>query len=203
MYALMTALIISILPATSELDEARRLAPKYDAKVEVRLWDNTRVDLLSDTYAIEVDWAADSKWAEAIGQALYYAELTHRKPAVLLLKRKDTDRFVYRAQTVCARLGIPCFVEPVSESGLLNMGAVQLKPEELQAQDTIKAYMIEDPETNQFYAKSSLGFNSWAPQNKANIWTSLEEAQRIQRQLRSSRGTNSEIRTYLLVPVVE
>lgn len=98
-----------------ELAEARRLAPKYQAAVEVRLWDDTRVDLLSDEFAIEVDWAP--KWAESIGQALYYAELTGKKPAVLLLVVDDPRerKHVYRAQTVCARHGIKLFVERVEE----------------------------------------------------------------------------------------
>jgi hypothetical protein len=96
-----------------ELSECRRLAPKYEAEVEVRLWDDTRVDLLSERYAIEVDWAP--KWAESIGQALYYAELTRKQPAILLLIKDDANErhFVYRAQTVCAKYGIRVFVERV------------------------------------------------------------------------------------------
>lgn len=94
-----------------ELSECRRLAPKYDAALEVRLWDGTRVDLLNDEYAIEADWAP--KWAEAIGQSLYYAELTQRMPGIILLvKDPDKDaRYVYRCQTVCAKHGIRLWVE--------------------------------------------------------------------------------------------
>lgn len=95
----------------SELENCRRLAPKYAAEVEVRQWDGTRVDLLTDEYAIEVDWAA--KWAEGIGQALYYAEITQKKPAVMLLIRSAADdKYVYRCQTVCAKYGIRLFIEP-------------------------------------------------------------------------------------------
>ncbi len=50
---------------------------------EFRLADKTRVDCLLEKYAIEVDFA--SKWAESIGQSLYYAQQTSRKPAVLLI----------------------------------------------------------------------------------------------------------------------
>lgn len=113
------SLLCAVLPcavpaAADELAECRRLAPKYEAEAEARLWDATRVDLLSDRYAIEVDWAP--KWAEAIGQALYYAEVTGREPAVLLLVRdfRGEARYVYRAQTVCARLRLRLFLEPVS-----------------------------------------------------------------------------------------
>jgi hypothetical protein len=42
-----------------------------------------RVDCLSADYAIEVDYA--DKWAEAVGQSLYYAAATHRRPGIILL----------------------------------------------------------------------------------------------------------------------
>lgn len=88
-----------------------RLAQKYGAEVEVRLPDESRVDLLTPEYAIEVDWA--NKWAEGIGQALYYGLVTERKPAVLLLTRDRDDKlYVVRCQVVCAKYGIKLLVEP-------------------------------------------------------------------------------------------
>ena len=96
-----------------ERSEAERLAPKYNAEVEVVLWDNTRVDLVNETYAIEVDWAA--KYAQGIGQALYYSLVTNLKPGLILLVRdKDKDRkYIYRAQSVCAKYDIRLWVENV------------------------------------------------------------------------------------------
>ena len=41
---------------------------------EYKLPDKTRVDCLTEKYAIEFDF--HNKWAESIGQALYYAEIT-------------------------------------------------------------------------------------------------------------------------------
>lgn len=52
-------------------------------ELEHRLSSGGRVDCLDSEYAIEVDYA--DKWAEAIGQSLYYAASTQRKPAVILL----------------------------------------------------------------------------------------------------------------------
>ena len=98
----------------TEMDICKRIAPKYNAQVEQRLFDGTRVDLLSDEYAIEVDWG--HKWAEAIGQALYYAQITGKKPAVLLLI-SDMDKevqYVYRVQVVAAKYGITVFIEKVT-----------------------------------------------------------------------------------------
>lgn len=102
-------------PPLDELAEARRLAPKYEAEVEVRLWDDTRCDLLSAEFAIEVDWAP--KWAEAVGQCLYYARLTGRKPNIILLVKNQAaeSRFIYRCQTVCAEHDIKLFIERVEQ----------------------------------------------------------------------------------------
>lgn len=109
----MISYLLAVCLLLDERAEALRLAPKYEAEVEVLLWDSTRVDLLSDTYAIEVDWSY--KWAECIGQALYYAEVTGRKPACLLLVKDmgQESRFVYRCQTVCAKHGIKLLIEVV------------------------------------------------------------------------------------------
>ena len=98
-----------------EVEECQRIAPKYNAKLEVLLWDRTRVDLLNDEYAIEVDWAP--KWAEGIGQALYYAEVTDKKPGVILLIKdmQKEMKYVYRLQTVAAKYGIKVWLEKVEE----------------------------------------------------------------------------------------
>jgi len=67
--------------------------------MEHRLPDGTRVDCLTREYAVEVEYAP--KWAESIGQALYYAQSTGRKPAVLVIVRNDTDgRFLKRLRAV-------------------------------------------------------------------------------------------------------
>ncbi len=97
----------------SENDHCVRLAPKYNAEREVRLQDGSRVDLLTDSHAIEVDWAR--KWAEGIGQASFYAEMTGKQPAVLLLfdgSERD-QRYLWRARVAAARNGIRIFVEDV------------------------------------------------------------------------------------------
>lgn len=67
---------------------------------EYTLKDKTRVDCLLDTHAIEVDFA--QKWAEGIGQSLYYASQTARKAAVLLIiedMQKD-KRYLERLENV-------------------------------------------------------------------------------------------------------
>ena len=57
---------------------------KYcDGIKEYVLPDKTRVDCLTNEYAIEFDYA--KKWAESVGQSLYYAEKTGKKPAVAII----------------------------------------------------------------------------------------------------------------------
>ena len=90
---------------------AERYGITDDKNIERTLWDRTRVDYYAKEYAIEIDWAP--KWAEAIGQSLYYAEVTGKKPGIILLV-KDMDkerRHVYRCQTVAAKYGIKLYVE--------------------------------------------------------------------------------------------
>ena len=72
---------------------------------EYRLDDGTRVDLLFPRQACEIDWA--DKWAEGVGQSIYYGLKTRRFPLVILLTKKDgwekyRDRVEY--------CGIECWV---------------------------------------------------------------------------------------------
>ena len=56
---------------------------------EAVLWDMTRVDCLTKDYAIEFDFA--KKWAESVGQALYYSKMTGKAPAVVLILTSPND----------------------------------------------------------------------------------------------------------------
>lgn len=74
--------------------------------VEYTLPDKTRVDCLTDEYAIEFDFA--KKWAESIGQSLYYAKQTGKKPAVAIILKKQSDKkYVQRIKDI--DLGITVF----------------------------------------------------------------------------------------------
>ena len=64
-------------------------ADEVNGSVEVVMSDGTRCDILTETHAIEVDFAR--KWAEAIGQSLNYSTLTGKIPGVLLILEKDSD----------------------------------------------------------------------------------------------------------------
>ena len=72
---------------------------------EVILKDKTRVDCVTKNYAVEFDFA--SKWAESIGQAMYYAKMTGKNPAVILIIEKPSDFKHYKkAEKITGDLGI-------------------------------------------------------------------------------------------------
>ena len=81
--------------------------------LELRLDDGARVDCVTATHAIEFDFAP--KWAESIGQALYYGAKTGRKAGVvLIMEGGESDlKHLTRLQAVAGQHGIDIWtVEP-------------------------------------------------------------------------------------------
>lgn len=78
-------------------------------KTEVVLSDGARVDIVTDTFAIEVDFAY--KWAESIGQSMYYSEMLNKKTGVLLIMRNDKDdRYLNRLMKIAIKYSITVWV---------------------------------------------------------------------------------------------
>lgn len=74
-------------------------------RIETTLEDRTRVDCLTTEYAVEVDFAR--KWAEAIGQSLYYAKMTGKRPGIVLILEEDNDRrHLHRLMQIADELDI-------------------------------------------------------------------------------------------------
>lgn len=85
------------------------LCDDLNGEIEFVLQDRTRVDCLTDEYAIEVEFA--KKWAESIGQSLFYAKMTDKKPAVGLIMDRDKDkRYLKRLDLIAKEYGIKVFV---------------------------------------------------------------------------------------------
>lgn len=77
-----------------------------DGQVEVVLPDKTRCDCLTSTHAIEFDFG--NKWAESIGQALYYAIQTGKKAGVVLILEKQSDyKYWIRLNTIINHYALP------------------------------------------------------------------------------------------------
>jgi hypothetical protein len=74
-------------------------AKKYSGQTEVTVPDGTRCDIVTETHAIEVDFA--DKWAEAIGQSLNYSFQLNKKAGILLiLEKPDDERHLIRVESI-------------------------------------------------------------------------------------------------------
>lgn len=69
------------------------MAKKHGGILEYKNDDATRVDCLTNTHAIEFDFA--NKWAEAVGQALYYQYKTGKRAKVVLILEHPQSQMMY------------------------------------------------------------------------------------------------------------
>lgn len=90
----------------------------HNGTMEYRLNDKARVDCVTDTLAVEFDFA--NKWAECVGQALYYGRQTKKQPAcVLIMENGEKDlRYLYRLRRAAYKKGV-------------NMRTYTMKPEQI------------------------------------------------------------------------
>ena len=98
-YPLKDVSIPMVRTESSKYKEKEYVDAYCKGQTEVKLQDKTRVDCLTDEYAIEFDWGY--KWAESIGQSLYYAKMTGKKPAVaIIMKSPKDERYIKRIEEV-------------------------------------------------------------------------------------------------------
>ena len=107
---IMISLLLFSITMFSQTRQRESYYQKEFAKViggetEVVLEDRTRCDIVTDGYAIEVDFA--EKWAESIGQSLHYQEMLGKHAGVLLvMEGTEDERFLDRLMPVAAKYGI-------------------------------------------------------------------------------------------------
>jgi len=111
--ALHLALLLSTLAYPRHLHLERYYQRAFCAKVhgvmEYRLRDGTRVDCQTPTYSFEVDFGR--KAFESVGQSLYYAMMTGKRPGMVLIREKPVDdRYIGRIKPLARRYGIYLFV---------------------------------------------------------------------------------------------
>jgi hypothetical protein len=76
------------------------IAKQIGGQTEVILPDQTRIDIVTPTEAIEVDFA--HKWYEAIGQSSWYSLKTGKQPVIWLIKENASDDIaIQRCQELC------------------------------------------------------------------------------------------------------
>lgn len=82
---------------------------EHQGVTEYVLDDKTRVDCLTCEYAIEFDFA--EKWAEAVGQALYYGLKTGKRPGIVLIMEKGKDlRHLKRLESLAEQYDIKIWI---------------------------------------------------------------------------------------------
>jgi len=108
-------LLLSVVFAYASHDQLEKVyqdkwCSTWGGVTEYRLDDGARIDCLTDEYAIEFDFAP--KWAESIGQSLFYAYKTDKKPAVALIIEhpKQDQVFIKRLNVVAEKLNIKVFI---------------------------------------------------------------------------------------------
>ena len=86
----------------------------YNGVMEYQLSDRTRIDCLLPDYAIEVDFG--KKWAESIGQSLYYALSTDTQPGIVLIMQSAKDcKYLGRLREVLSFGGLGITVWQVGD----------------------------------------------------------------------------------------
>lgn len=95
---------LNILNDAKESDWSKSLSEKIGGKTEVTV-KNGRVDVVTDKYAIEVDYL--HKWKEGIGQALYYGSQTGLIPVLALISKDTFDQeLLNRIESLCTSKGV-------------------------------------------------------------------------------------------------
>ena len=106
---LLTILIIQSSHALENEDYYnRQFCTQESGQAEYSLPDRSRVDCLTDTHAFEADWADGLKVYESIGQSLYYAAETGKKPGILLLvRKKNSAKHIRKVERVIESWNLP------------------------------------------------------------------------------------------------
>lgn len=120
--SLFIVLILMVFPALcfAESDHPEKWyqdnwCAKYEGEAEVVLPDKTRCDCITASHAIEFDFA--EKWAEAIGQSLYYSLQTGKRAGIVLILESDSDRkFWIRLNSTIEHFKLPIDTWGIGES---------------------------------------------------------------------------------------
>lgn len=108
--------------------EAARLNPErfyqhewcavHNGKVEHILPNKTRVDCLTPTHAVEVDFA--DNWYEGIGQSLYYAMETQKDAGLVLIgEYEDDQKYIDRATKTIHYYNLPIKLWVIYDMGCM------------------------------------------------------------------------------------
>lgn len=78
----------------------------HQGQIEAKLPSKARCDCITPDYAIEFDFAP--KWAEAIGQSLYYSFLSNKKAGIVLIIEDPSDIiYLFRLDSTIKFFNLP------------------------------------------------------------------------------------------------
>jgi len=108
---LLSSLFISVNSEADSLNHEAfyqaRWCAEHNGLLEQVLKDGSRVDCLTQEYAIEFDFA--DKHHEALGQALLYSNMTQRLPGVVLIMENVEKDYKYLIRLLIASQNIDGF----------------------------------------------------------------------------------------------
>ena len=92
-------------------------------QMEVIMPDRSRCDCLTETYAIEHDFANSPKMYEGVSQALLYSAHTGKKPGLALIveDKKDADIAMKRLRLILKRWMLPIHIWLIINDGSDNI----------------------------------------------------------------------------------
>lgn len=102
---------LDVPPGAKESVWRDALAKQWNGRTEVRI-EGGRIDVLTDTLAIEIDW--QHKWHEGLGQAIHYADATGKTGVLALIshssgpdqmQKRSEERF-NMVNNLCRKKGI-------------------------------------------------------------------------------------------------
>jgi hypothetical protein len=98
----------------NELYWSHALATELQGEAEYRLDDGARIDILLPKEAIEIDWP--KKWAEGVGQALFYGSKTNKTPVVLYLvsNLKEEEKYINRGKIAAKKGGVEVWLYDIT-----------------------------------------------------------------------------------------
>lgn len=114
---IITSLLVSI-PVNAKHAHTEKYYQEIDCKklngiTEYKI-NGVRVDCLTDEYAIEHDFT--NKFYEGLSQALYYSQLTGKKPALHLIKTgKNDEVFIKRSKEIIEYWKLPIKLEVIDK----------------------------------------------------------------------------------------
>ena len=97
----------------------QRWCDAHNGEMEVVLPDKTRCDCVTATHAIEFDFG--EKWAESIGQSLYYGLRTGKTPGiVLILEEESDDKYWLRLHATVDHYDLPIDTWAIGEEDFVE-----------------------------------------------------------------------------------